>query len=442
MRPPNQSLQRERAYGILISLIENFLKQFRINTHFVPITRAAKAQLSHLATGQAEWGEGRKSYANREGFPPTSRPPHAHFTPSSPSEGVVGWTFVHSGIKVKTHWYNLVVKPSLVTTAVLLTLCGCGKWDTSNPMVPISPTLTVGSLFSLPGQVQAMATRGSNLFICLTPFSQDSSTALFYAVDASDPANPKVTGSTLDYGHYGYVYGLALYGSFAYVDTYLKGLAVLDISNPAAPRVLATYDTLATIPAGISGSHLYAVGYGLDYLSLADPVHPKREGRLTNASVSNFVTPWDETRCAFVNFNTYQINIADFSSPSSPRIVAYSSIYNTHDLVLCGGSLYTVTGYNSPAALRLGWVGSDSITQTGTADLPENSHVLTALGNRIVVDAGYTRLFLLSTTGPQSPYVVGECPLPFDLVQLKAEGNRIYANLGSGRIMVVKVTEP
>ncbi len=432
----------ESVRGVLLSLMDSPLKPFHLKTHFVPVTRAAKAQLSHLATGQAERGEGRKSYENSEGFPPTSRPPHAHLTPSPPPERGDGRGFVPSGIKVFSQRYKHALIPVLLNIASIITFCGCGKWDTRNPMVPISPTLKVGSIITLPGRVQAMAAEGSMLYVCLRPNYPDSTTDLLYGINASDPSNPKIAGSTLSQGKYGYAYGLALYGSYAFVDTYNKGLVVLDISNPAAPSVLACYDTLATIPKGISGTHLFGVGYGLDYLSLADPVHPKREGRLTNASVSNFVTPWDETRCAFVNYNTCQINIADFSNPSSTRIVAYSSIYNTYDLVLCGGSLYTVTGYSSPAALRLGWVGSDSITQTGAADLPENSHILSVLGNRIVVDAGYTRLFLLSTTGPQSPYVVGECQLPFDLVQLKAEGNRIYANLSSGRIMVVEVTEP
>jgi hypothetical protein len=311
-------------------------------------------------------------------------------------------------------------------------------------MVPVGPTLTVGAVFTLPGEVQAMAARDSRLFVCIRPPSPDSATKLFYIVDASDPMNPQVVGSALDHGQYGWVYGLALYGSYAYINTYSKGLAVLDISNPAAPGVLATYDTLATIPKGVSGTHLFGVGYGLDYLSLADPVHPKLEGRLTNARVSNLVAPWDETRCAFLRYDNDQINIADFSIPTSPRIVAWSSPI-PNGLAFCAGSLFAVTGNSSPGILRFTWDGGDSIYQAGKADLTGSAICLATLGNRIIVGTTSRinpNLYLLSATGPQSPYVVGECSLPGPPCQLTADGNRIFAVLeGGGNWVAIEVTE-
>jgi hypothetical protein len=304
----------------------------------------------------------------------------------------------------------------------------------------------VGTVFTLPGQVQAMAAKDNRLCVCIRPPSPDSATKLFYVVDASDPMNPQVIGSALDHGQFGYVYGLALFGSYAYVDTYLKGLVVLDISTPAAPSVIATYDTLATIPKGISGSHLYGVGYGLDYLSLSDPIRPKREGRLTNSSVSNLAVPWDETRCAFFSYETHQICMAEFTIPTSPKIVAHSSpTYYFDGMAFCTGSFFGMTVLRSPVALRFTWNGGDSIREQGRANLPGDGRCLTSLGDRLVV--GVTKssfvqnLFLLATSGPQSPYVVGECMLPFDPAQLTADGNRIYADLGDGNLVAVEVTE-
>jgi hypothetical protein len=334
---------------------------------------------------------------------------------------------------------------SIIGIFLSLTLSLCGKWNTNNPMVPVGPTLTVGTVFTLPGEVEAMAARDNRLFVCISPSSPDSTTKLFYVVDASDPMNPQVVGSALDHGRYGWVYGLALYGTYAYVNTYNEGLTVLDISNPAAPGVLASYDTLAAIPAGVSGSHLYAIGYGLDYLSLADPVHPKREGRSNVYNDPRLVAPWDETRCAVFDLNTYRIKMIDFASPTIPKIAAYSSETYPRGLSFCAGSLFGVRNDREPAIIRFTWDGSDSIHQEGKADLPGEGQCLASLGNRIAVGVSLSysnsNFFLLSTTGSRSPYVVGECGIPLYPIHLTGDGNRIYADFDNGNLVVVEVTE-
>jgi hypothetical protein len=342
------------------------------------------------------------------------------------------------------------MKPQSTPWALLimllpLALSNCGKWNTNNPTIPVGPTLTVGAVFTLPGEVQAMAAQHNRLFVCISPSSPDSAAKLFYVVDASDPMNPQVIGSALDHGQYGWVYGLVLYGSYAYVNTYNEGLTVLDISNPAALRVLASYDTLAAIPAGVSGSHLYAIGYWLDYLSLADPIHPRREGRSNVYNEPRFVAPWDETRCAVFDRNTNRIKMIDFTSPTAPKIVAYSSDTYPKGLSFCAGSLFGVRNDREPATLRFTWDGGDSIHQEGKADLPGEGQCLTSLGNRIVVGVDhsyyYQNLYLLSTSGTQSLYVVGECGLPFDPIRLTADGNRICVGFDRGYLVVIEVTE-
>jgi len=347
------------------------------------------------------------------------------------------------------------MKPQSTPWALLimllpLALSNCGKWNTNNPTIPVGPTLTVGAVFTLPGEVQAMVARDNRLFVCISPPSPDSATKLFYVVDASNPMNPQVVGSAMEHGQYGWVYGLALYGSYAYVNTYNEGLTVLDISNPTAPQVLASCDTLAAIPAGIAGSHLYAIGYGLDYISLADPVHPRREGRANIYNEPRLVAPWDETRCVVFDNQVKQLFIVDFSAPGSPRRVAYSHPFPGRTVSVCSGSIFVATGFSSLAVLKFNWSGNDSITQEGKTDLPAPSSFLIPVGNRLAVGtalAPYNEsLFLLSSSGSQSPYVVGECELPYAPVHLAADGNRIYVDfgkyyMGEGYMTTIEVTE-
>jgi hypothetical protein len=446
MRPPSQRLIREDVMRLILYLNDLVLLPNRILTRFLAVSMAAKAQLRALNTKPFPEEEGRKSYENPEGFPRYSRDTHAILTPSPAPKQRERGDFIRPRITFKTQAYNQTRLIVPVISALLLTLSGCGKWNARNPMVPVSTTLTVGSVFTLPGEVKAMAAKENKLYVCLFPFSPDSSTALFYVVDASDPANPRVIGSTLDHGHYGYVYGLALYGSFAYVDTYTKGLAVLDISNPAAPKVLAAYDTLASIPVGISGMHLYAVSYGLDYLSLSDPVHPKREGQANIDIHPSLAVPWDETHCAGYDLMGGYTVLVDFSNPQVPKTVAALPRTPLNGLAYSNGSLFLSCPSKSPAMLRFTWNGGDSIREQGRANLPGEGWCLTSLGNRIVVGVAKSyydqNLYLLSTTGPQSPYVVGECALPYDPVHLTADGSRIGVDFGSGYMIIVEVTEP
>lgn len=289
----------------------------------------------------------------------------------------------------------------------------------------------------------AMAAKENMFYVCALPQHPDSSTKLFYAVDASDPTNPTIIGSALDYGRYGYIAnGLALNGSYAYVYTQLEGLVTLDISNPAAPQVVGTNDTLCAVPVAVIGNHLYASAFGyLSYLSLYDPRNPKLIVQTAFSSSFNGIAPLDEARCAICPDNN-QVAMVDFSAPNAPKIVAYSShVSSLRRIVVCAGSLFGTTGSESPAVIQFAWNGGDSIYIRGKTDLPEHGECLTDAGSRIVVGAeNVSDLYLLATSESKSPYVIAEGPIPTLPFNIVAVRNRIYVN-GGGQVYLVEVTE-
>ena len=336
------------------------------------------------------------------------------------------------------------IRRSIILWILTLTLYSCGKWNTDNPMIPVGPTLAVKSSITFPGWVMAMAVKENLLYVCALPQSPDSTTKLFYVVDASDPSNPAIVGSALEYGQFGQIsYGLALHDSFAYVYTQREGLVTLDISDPATPRVAATNDTLYAIPAAVSGSHLFALGYGLCYLSLADPIHPRLEGKSNlDPLYPRDLAPWDETRSVLYDDRTDQVVIEDFSVPSAPKTVAYSPTTTLSGLAVCSGNIFGITRSSSPAVLKFSWDGGDSVFQKGKTDLPGGGECLTDAQGRIVVGVKATPdLYVLSTFGANSPYVVAEGHIPWLPYSIVAAANRIYVNVGYD-IYFVEVNEP
>ena len=81
--------------------------------------------------------------------------------------------------------------------------------------------------------------------------------------------------------HPSYAYGVAVSGSYAYVADYNSGLQIIDISNPASPSRVGSYDTPGyACGVAISGSYAYVAdgGSGLQIIDISNPASPSLVG--------------------------------------------------------------------------------------------------------------------------------------------------------------------
>jgi len=102
-------------------------------TGFDGLTMADIKGLQSKAWSGSPEGEGRQSSEIREGFPPTSRPPHAYLTPTSPPTQGKRGHFLRSCITKNAKWYNLTLRISAVALVLLL---GCSGKRFDNPFDP------------------------------------------------------------------------------------------------------------------------------------------------------------------------------------------------------------------------------------------------------------------------------------------------------------------
>ena len=97
-------------------------------------------------------------------------------------------------------------------------------------------------------------------------------------VDVSNPASPFEVGS---YDTPGYAYGVAVAGSYAYVADEDAGLRVVDVSNPSAPFEVGSYDTPGyAYGVAVAGSYAYVADSdaGLRVVDVSNPASPFEVG--------------------------------------------------------------------------------------------------------------------------------------------------------------------
>jgi hypothetical protein len=130
------------------------------------------------------------------------------------------------------------------------------------------------------------------------PKSPDKSGGAFDVIDISNPANPSIV-ATIDNGSLPapwagqnilqHADSVSISGNYAYVTaSYSNRLAVIDISNPHSPAIVASLlDGTAQAPAGTLDFPVDVVAQG-GYAYVADQIDP---GRLTVVDVSNPSSP-------------------------------------------------------------------------------------------------------------------------------------------------------
>jgi hypothetical protein len=143
------------------------------------------------------------------------------------------------------------------------------------------------------GSPNAIALSGAHAYVGAAWYDAPDETSLgtdrgeLQIIDVSDPANPQMVGL---HATEGWITGVAVSGHYVYVTEHRRGmepggglgqLLIIDVSNPAAPRRVATWETARPADAvTVSGNTAWVSheGAGLEVLDVSDPARPRRVG--------------------------------------------------------------------------------------------------------------------------------------------------------------------
>ncbi|MCF7805301.1 MAG: T9SS type A sorting domain-containing protein [Candidatus Marinimicrobia bacterium] len=133
-------------------------------------------------------------------------------------------------------------------------------------------------------------------------------------LDASDPSNPKEL-SVMDTE--GSPYGITIKGDIAYIADHLTGLFIIDVSNPADPILINSYDPIGyPVSIEVRGQFAYVgtSGNGLRIIDITDPANPTETGYPDRAAdlaiMSHFL---------FMADYSDGLRILDITNPTNPK---------------------------------------------------------------------------------------------------------------------------
>ncbi len=216
--------------------------------------------------------------------------------------------------------------------------------------------------------------------------------------DITDPNHPVLVGETETFRNY--VQDEAVQGNYAYLATGASGMAVVDVSNPAAPVTKGVYDTPGSARAvAAAGSYVY----------VAD-----REAGLRVIDVANPATP---------------VEVGFYDTPGWALDVA------------AAGSLVYVA--DREAGLRVIDVSNPAEPATrGVLDLPDDALAVAVVGNIAYVADAWSGLRLIDVSNPDTPVEVGVFPTEEAARGVAVVGTTAYLTDDVGALRVIDVANP
>lgn len=292
-----------------------------------------------------------------------------------------------------------------------------------------------------------LATSGSDFRIAVSgKYAYIIDNSKLDVVDISSAATPTlVSSSTLA----GTGQGLAISGKYAYVAVFDKGIQVIDISNPASPRSVGTNSTGYSLGGGImalgiavSGKTAYVgTTYGFADYDISDPTAPR--------FMASSTTVTDVTRIAISGRYAYlsgSINawaIADISNPASPTIASTVSLggVDPEDVYVSGKYLYVaVDKVTTTGTLRIYDISSSThAVLVGSVSTPDSAKGIKVAGKYAYVTSLGGSLTVVDVSTPSNPSVVATLSLTGNAFDLAAAGKYLYVATGSGGLNVIDV---
>jgi hypothetical protein len=188
------------------------------------------------------------------------------------------------------------------------------------------------------GIPRTLVVRGNSAYLTADNFG-------FYTLDVTDPAAPRVVGS---FRLSGFTYGLAVSGDNAFLANSDTGLHVLDVRKPEAPAEIGVVK-LTGEPSGVAvRGQLAYIASGADGLIVVDigrPDAPRILGTAASGDYSSAVVL--DGHFAYVADGLAGVKKIDISDPNSPRLVSsFDTPGEAQNLCVLGKSILVADTYS------------------------------------------------------------------------------------------------
>ena len=225
-------------------------------------------------------------------------------------------------------------------------------------------------------------------------------------LDLGNPADPQVVG---ELALPGYAYGVALAGDHAYVAAASGGLRVVNVSQPTAPVEVANLSSLYPYGVAVADGYAYVANGsgGLVVVDVHDPTAP--------AQVGNVSLPGNAWRVALAGNHAYVANfqgfcIVNISAPAAPELAGcYDTPGNAYEVAVADGYAYLA----DRDGLRTFVVRDPAnATAVGFLATPDNALGVIVTRGLVLVGCNDAGVVAMGLGDPATPLLIDEHDTP------------------------------
>jgi hypothetical protein len=247
---------------------------------------------------------------------------------------------------------------------------------------------------------------------------------------------------------------VALANGYAYVANSWRGLRVVDVLDPTAPRSVAALSLSGsyghpTRPIGVTvdGSHVFvAAGWDgwagpLHVVSIVDPLNPSvvgtcyTPGMARNVAVGNnlaFVADYDEG-----------LQVLDVSDSTSPEIIGSRQTWGNAEAIVADGEHVYVANVNAGMAGPLQIVDISDPTNpqimSNGGTLGNYAYGIAVASGFAYLASGFDGLEVVEVTDPEHPEIAGTSSMPGRVKDIAVAGDYAFAAAEEGGILVFRL---
>jgi hypothetical protein len=242
----------------------------------------------------------------------------------------------------------------------------------------------------------------------------------FEVLDLSDPANPRLIGSSM-LPMTGDLSGVAVAGSYAYVANgwhdeqagrYRSKVLLIDISNPAKPMPVvgmgSLYDTKLWVEgAYLKGHYLFVAGAYLEVFDVSNPMQPRHLGSGDlGASLRDIALAGAH---AYAASGGEGLVVVDVSDPAQPkRLGGFDTLQTPEGMPVKPPYVLQGTyGYSTADGLEILDVSDSSQPRRIGGYHNDEAKAVAALGNYACLAAGGDGVLVYDVTTPAAPVWIG-----------------------------------
>jgi hypothetical protein len=242
-------------------------------------------------------------------------------------------------------------------------------------------------------------------------------------INVSNPAAPIRVGS---YNTAGIAYEVRVSGNYAYVADWTNGLVIINVSNPAAPTLAGTYPTSSqSRGVYVSGSYAYVADYlsGLQIINVSNPSAPFLAGTYNTPDYALGV--FVSGNYAYVADNASGLQIINVSTPSAPTLAGtYTTSGYATEVYVAGSYAYVAV---SGAGLQIVNVSNPAAPfSAGIYNTPGYAYGVFVSGNYAYVADNTSGLQIIDVTNPSTPTLAAAYDTPGNARGVFVSGNYAY----------------